>query len=50
MTGKVSESLQAIIHIRFFERGTLVFEGDGRNAGLEVAGETAILWTDTWRR
>jgi tocopherol cyclase len=50
MTGKMSESLQAIIHIRFFERGNLIFEGDGRNAGLEVAGETDVLWTDAWRR
>ncbi|MEY4934885.1 MAG: hypothetical protein RIS64_1244 [Bacteroidota bacterium] len=50
MTGKMSESLQAIIQIRFCERGILQFEGDGRNAGLEVAGETAVLWTDKWRR
>ncbi|MEN9611438.1 MAG: hypothetical protein RLZZ628_2252, partial [Bacteroidota bacterium] len=50
MTGKMSESLQAIIQIRFFERGTLIFEGAGRNAGLEVAGETDVLWTKTWRR
>jgi tocopherol cyclase len=50
MTGKMSESLQAIIHIRFFEHGTLIFEGNGRNAGLEVAGETNVLWTNAWRR
>jgi tocopherol cyclase len=50
MTGKMSESLQAIIRVRFLERGILQFEGDGRNAGLEVAGETDILWTQTWRR
>jgi tocopherol cyclase len=50
MTGKVSESLQAEIHIRFYERGNLLYEGTGRNAGLEVAGAVDILWTDAWRR
>ncbi len=38
MTGKVSESLQAKIHVRFYEHGKLIYEGTGRNAGLEVAG------------
>ena len=50
MTGKMSESLQADIHLKFYERGTLVFEGTGRNAGLEVAGAVDVLLTETWRR
>jgi tocopherol cyclase len=50
MTGKVSESLQAEIHVRFYENDILIFEGTGRNAGLEVAGAVDILWTETWRR
>ena len=50
MTGKMSESLQAEIHIKFYERGVLVFEGTGRNAGLEVAGAVDVLLTDKWRR
>jgi tocopherol cyclase len=50
MTGKMSESLQAMIHIRFFEKDQLIYEGTGRNAGLEVAGETDVLWTTIWRR
>jgi tocopherol cyclase len=50
MTGKMSESLQGEISIRFYENGRLVYEGTGRNAGLEVAGEVAVLLTDKWRR
>ena len=50
MTGKVNESLQANIHIKFFEHGKLIFEGVGRNAGLEAAGEVDVLLTDKWRR
>ncbi len=50
MTGKVSESLQAILHVKFYDRGNLVFDSYGRNAGLEAAGAVDILLTDTWRR
>ena len=50
MTGKVNESLKAIIHIRFFEQNTLIFEGQGRNAGLEAAGEIDVLLSEKWRR
>jgi tocopherol cyclase len=50
MTGKINESLQAIINIRFFEKDKLIFEGAGRNAGLEAAGDVDILLTDKWRR
>lgn len=50
MTGKVSESLQANVDVKFYENGQLLFEGTGRNAGLEVAGIVDILLTDKWRR
>ena len=50
MTGKINESLQAIINVRFFEKDKLIFEGSGRNAGLEAAGDVDILLTDKWRR
>lgn len=49
MTGKVNESLQAIISIKLYEKEKLVFEGDGRNAGLEVAGLLDRLLTKKWR-
>ncbi|MCB9081128.1 MAG: hypothetical protein H6555_05410 [Lewinellaceae bacterium] len=38
MTGKVNESLQAHLDVRFFLQGELVFSGQGQTAGLEVAG------------
>jgi len=42
MTGRIIESLDSSIHLRFYEvrRGAneLLFEGLGRNAGLEVVG------------
>ena len=50
MTGKINESLQAIINVRFYEKDKLIFEGAGRNAGLEAAGDVDILLTNTWRR
>ncbi len=50
MTGKVNESMQGVLHVRFFEKDQLVFEGTGRNAGLEIAGEVSELLTTEWRR
>ena len=50
MTGKVNESMQGNLTVRFFENEQLIFEGTGRNAGLEVAGEVAELLTERWRR
>jgi hypothetical protein len=38
MTGKVNESLQGQLHVRFYLQDQLVFEGTGQHAGLEVAG------------
>jgi len=39
MAGRVSESMSARLRIRLTQRdGQVVFEGEGRNAGLEVAG------------
>lgn len=50
MAGKVNESMQATVDIRFFKKEQLLFEGTGRNAGLELAGEVDELLTDQWRR
>ena len=50
MVGKINESLQAVINIRFYEKDKLIFEGQGRNAGLEAAGNVEVLLTDKWRR
>jgi tocopherol cyclase len=50
MTGKVSESLQAVLNVKFYKNDLLVFEGQGRNAGLEAAGDVEKLLTDKWRR
>lgn len=43
MTGKIQESLQASLRVELLEKGKRIFEGTGRNAGLEVAGETDVL-------
>ena len=50
MTGKVNESLQAEVAVKFYENGKLLYEGTGRNAGLEAAGAVEALLTDEWRR
>jgi tocopherol cyclase len=43
MTGKVNESLQAVIEVELLENGRRIFEGTGRNAGLEIAGQLDLL-------
>lgn len=43
MTGKIQESLQAEIRVELLENHRRIFEGTGRNAGLEVAGEVGLL-------
>ena len=43
MTGKIQESLQAEMQVELLENGRRIFEGTGRNAGLEVAGELDLL-------
>jgi len=50
MKGKVNESMQGELHVKFFEKDKLIFEGTGRNAGMEIAGEVNELLTDKWRR
>lgn len=50
MIGKLNESLKAKVHVCFYDRGKLIYEGTGRNAGLEAAGNVAVLLTDKWRR
>ena len=48
MTGKVNESLQATLELSYTVRNKLVFEGEGTSSGLEVAGDTEILLSDSW--
>ena len=43
MTGKVNESMQARVELHFFVDGQLRYAGEGRNAGMEVAGKVETL-------
>lgn len=45
MRGKVNESLMATIDIQLFENDNLIYDGSGRNAGLELGGDVEILLT-----
>lgn len=47
MTGKINESLQANLLVELWENKQRIFEGNGRNAGLEVAGEVDSLLTES---
>lgn len=38
MTGKVNESMQGEVTVKFYEGERLRYEGTGKNAGLELAG------------
>lgn len=50
MTGKVNESLQARVEVVLKRSGTTIWTSTGSTAGLEVAGDTTILESETWRR
>lgn len=50
MTGKVNESLQARAEVVLSRSGKTIWASNGTTAGLEVAGDTTILESDTWRR
>ena len=50
MTGKVNESLQATVEVVLTKSGTKIWSSTGSTAGLEVAGDTTILESETWRR
>lgn len=43
MRGKIQESLQATLQVELLENGHRIFEGNGRNSGLEVAGAVEVL-------
>jgi tocopherol cyclase len=47
MTGRIIESLDSTIHVKFFttnkNRQTLIFEGTGHTAGLEVVGDLSEI-------
>lgn len=45
MIGKVEESLQSEVKIKFYDKDVLRYEGIGRHAGLEVAGDISVLLT-----
>ncbi len=49
MTGKVNESMRAQVRICLRENGCLLYEGTGRNAGLEVAGAVEQLLSPSAR-
>ena len=46
MAGKVNESLRARLAVELLEHGEQVFCGLGRHAGLEIAGDTEVLFGD----
>jgi len=50
MTGKVNESLQAKVEVTLFESEKQIWTSTGTSAGLEVAGDTTILESDSWRK
>jgi tocopherol cyclase len=50
MTGKVNESMQSELEVRFYKGNALLFEGRGHHAGLEVAGPVETLYTSSWKR
>jgi hypothetical protein len=43
MTGKIQESLMASVQVQLLEDNKVVYEGSGRNAGLEVAGNLDVI-------
>jgi len=45
MEGRIQETMEATLEVRLISRsdGKTVFEGTGRNAGLEVAGEIGLI-------
>ncbi len=45
MRGKVNESLLAVLDVKLYEKGSLIYSGSGRNAGLELGGDVEILLT-----
>lgn len=49
MTGKVNESLQARVEVIFTRSGKELWAANGTTAGLEVAGDTTILESESWR-
>ena len=46
MTGKVNESLSSSIQVKLTRGDKLIYQGAGKHAGLEVAGDVSILLDD----
>ncbi len=43
LSRRIAESVDASLRIRWFEKGSLLFEGEARKAGLEIVGEPETL-------
>lgn len=43
MQGKLEESLQSEIELKFYDRDRLVYDGKGTSAGLEIAGPYELI-------
>jgi hypothetical protein len=49
MEGKINESLQANVNVSLNIHGQVSWSAHGTTCGLEVAGDTSILETSTWK-
>ena len=49
MTGKVNESLSAVLEVSYRANGKVLYNGQATTAGLEVAGNTDILTSSSWK-
>lgn len=49
MEGKVNESLQAKVEVTLSQAGKDIWSSTGTSAGLEVAGDTSILESKSWK-
>lgn len=43
LSRRIAESVDAMIHIRWVENGSVLFEDDARKAGLEIVGDSESL-------
>lgn len=50
MAGKVNESMEAEIEVKFYENDKLIFQDTGRNTGMEIAGAYEELLSEKWVR
>ena len=43
MDRRIVESMNSVVHVKLLERGKVLFDGSGRNCGLEAAGDVDKL-------